>query len=218
LAKAVEAREVDTEGHNQRLAAWAEAIARELGCSEAEVQAVYWAAWLHDIGVISVPDRILRKPGPLSEEEWEVVRRHPEVGAEIVAPVKKLAAVIPLIRAHQERYDGSGYPEGLKGEAIPLGARILAVADAYGAMIEGRVYRQAHPPEEAVAELERLKGVQFDPGVVEAFLKCLAGGIEVCGEHTPTSGNSILEQAAESLRRMEVSWRDDGTQAVSKPP
>jgi putative nucleotidyltransferase with HDIG domain len=173
LANAMDARDAYTADHSERLAAWAEATARELGCSEEEIQAVRWAALLHDIGKIGVPDHILRKPGPLDETEWEVIRRHPEVGARIVAPVKKLAAVVPIIRAHQEHWDGSGYPDGLKGEAIPLGARIVAVVDAYGAIVDERPYKPARSHEEAVAELRRCAGTQFDPRVVEAFLKTM---------------------------------------------
>jgi putative nucleotidyltransferase with HDIG domain len=171
LANAMDARDTYTSNHSQRLAAWAEATARHLGCDEGEIEAIRWAALLHDIGKIGVPDEILRKPGPLSEAEWAVMKRHPEIGAEIIAPVKKLARVSPIVRAHQEKYDGRGYPDGLKGEAIPLGARILAVVDAYGAIIDERPYKKARSHEEAVAELRRCAGTHFDPEVVEAFLE-----------------------------------------------
>jgi putative nucleotidyltransferase with HDIG domain len=176
LANAVDARDAYTADHSQRLAAWAEATARELGCSEEEVRAIRWAALLHDIGKIGVPDHILQKPGPLDEAEWEVIKRHPEIGAEIVAPVKKLAHVAPIIRAHQERWDGAGYPDGLRGEEIPLGARILAVVDAYGAIIDERPYKKARSHQEAVAELRRCAGTQFDPQVVGAILRVLGSG------------------------------------------
>jgi len=155
------------------LATWAQAVARALACSEEEVQRVYWGALLHDIGKIGVPDEILRKAGPLTDEEWELMKRHPELGAEIVAPVENLVDVAPIIRSHQEKYDGSGYPDGLRGEEIPLGARILAVVDAYGAMTDERVYRKARSPEDAVAELRRCAGTHFDPEIVEVFLDVL---------------------------------------------
>ncbi|RME42828.1 MAG: GAF domain-containing protein [Chloroflexi bacterium] len=179
LAKAMDARDAYTSDHSARLAVWAEATARELGCCDAEVEIIRWGTLLHDIGKIGVPDDILRKPGPLTDEELEVIRRHPEIGAEIVAPVRKLAEVAPIIHAHQEKWDGTGYPDGLKGEAIPLGARIVAVVDAYGAMTDDRVYRKAMSHEEAVAELRACAGTQFDPQVVEAFLRVIGRAREV---------------------------------------
>jgi putative nucleotidyltransferase with HDIG domain len=174
LAKAVDARDSYTSDHSQRLAVWAESVAVELGCDESEIQDILWAALLHDIGKIGVPDDILRKPGPLTEAEWSIMKQHPIIGAEIIDPVRSLSEVAPLIRAHQEKYDGSGYPDGLVGEAIPLGARILAVVDAYSAITDDRVYRQARSHAEAVEELRRCAGTQFDPQVVEVFLALLA--------------------------------------------
>ncbi len=173
LANAMDARDTYTGNHSQRLAELADALCRELKIDEAEMRVIHWGALLHDIGKIGVPDEILRKPGPLTEEEWAIMKRHPEIGARIVAPVKKLADVAPIIRAHQERYDGSGYPDGLKGAQIPRSARLLAVVDAYGAMIDERVYRRPLGHERAVAELVRGKGVQFDPLMVDAFLRML---------------------------------------------
>ena len=132
---------------------------------------------MHDIGKIGVPDDILRKPGELTEQEWALMKRHPVIGAEILALVRPLHRVIPIVKHHQERYDGTGYPDGLAGEEIPLGARILAVVDAYSAMTDDRAYRRGLAPEQAFEELKRGAGTQFDPKVVEEFLK-LEGKVE----------------------------------------
>lgn len=171
LARAVDVRDTYTSDHSERMARLAVAVARQMGLDEETVNHIRLAALLHDIGKIGVPDAILRKPGPLNEEEWAIMKTHPEIGAEIVAPIRKLHPVVEIILAHQERYDGTGYPRGLKGEEIPLGARILAVVDAYSAMTENRVYRKARSPEEAIAELKRCAGTHFDPQVVQAFLR-----------------------------------------------
>ncbi|MDQ7028696.1 MAG: GAF domain-containing protein [Ardenticatenia bacterium] len=173
LAKAMDARDTYTSDHSERIAELATAVARRLGFDEDMIHTIRLASQLHDIGKIGVPDAILRKPGPLTDEEWEVMKRHPEIGANIVAPVRKFREVAELILAHQERYDGSGYPRGLKGDEIPIGARILAVVDAYSAMTEDRVYRRALSKEEAIAELKRCSGTHFDPRIVEVFLSVL---------------------------------------------
>lgn len=173
LASAIDVRDTYTSGHSQRLVDLAVETGRLLGCTPDELVDIKWGALLHDIGKIGVPDEILRKPSSLEQGELEIMRQHPEIGARIVEPVRNLATVAPIIRAHQERYDGSGYPDGLKGEQIPKIARIISVADAYVAMTDERVYRQARSKEEAVAELKRCSGTQFDPHVVDAFLQAL---------------------------------------------
>ena len=170
LANAMDARDTYTINHSQRLANMAEDICVQLGRSQEDINAIHWAALLHDLGKIGVPDGILLKPGPLTPEEWEVMKKHPEIGARIVAPVKKLANVSPIIHAHQERYDGSGYPDGLKGEEIPFGARLLSIVDAYGAMTDDRVYRKTRTAQEAIQELINCKGTQFDPELVDRFI------------------------------------------------
>ncbi len=182
LAKAVDVRDTYTSDHSERMAELAVAVARQMGLDEETVHHIRLAAFLHDIGKIGVPDTILHKPGPLTKDEWALMKKHPEIGAEIVTPIRKLRPVVEIILAHQERYDGSGYPRGLKGTEIPLGARILAVVDAYSAMTEDRVYRKAMLPEEAVVELKRCAGTQFDPQIVEVFLQVLKGFSDVSDE------------------------------------
>jgi len=170
LAKTVEARDQYTGGHSNKMVDLSEQIARKLNCNFAEVQNIRWAALLHDIGKIGIPDQILHRSGPLTKEEWVIMRQHPQIGAEIVLMVSNLAHVAMLILSHHERYDGTGYPNGLQQEEIPLGARILAVADAYSAITDGRVYRPARSHREAISELQNCTGKDFDPRVVKAFL------------------------------------------------
>lgn len=173
LANAMDARDAYTSDHSQRMAAWAEAVARELGMDEPTIGALRWGALLHDIGKLGVPDDVLRKPGPLNKREWVQMRRHPEIGAQIVSHVRMLAPVAPIVRSHHERLNGSGYPDGLQGDAIPMGARIIAVTDTYGAMTDERVYRPARSHQDAVAVLVGNRGRLFEPTVVNAFLRVL---------------------------------------------
>jgi putative nucleotidyltransferase with HDIG domain len=173
LANAIDARDTYTNNHSQRLVFMAEAICRELNYDEETLRPIRWAALLHDIGKIGIPDEILRKPGPLTEDEWKLMRQHPEIGARIVEPVKKLADVAPLIHSHHERFDGTGYPDGLKGIEIPFGARLLSIVDAYAAMTDVRLYRRNRTPNEVIAELQRCSGSQFDPDLVDIMVNIL---------------------------------------------
>jgi GAF domain-containing protein len=170
LAKTIDARDAYTNGHSERLAKLAQAVAHVVGMSPEEQEALLFAARLHDIGKIGVPDAILRKPAPLDEDEWKVMRQHPVTGADIIQPVRRLCQAAPLVRHHHERFDGTGYPDGLSGETIPLGARVLAVVDAFSAMTDDRVYRKGLPRLKARSELERCAGTQFDPELVRIFL------------------------------------------------
>ena len=171
LANAIESRDAYTATHGERMIALAERIAREFGCSDREVEDIRWGARLHDIGKIGVSDALLRKPTMLTEQEWTAMRQHPVLGEEILASAERMREVAKLVRHHQERWDGSGYPDGLKGEAIPLGARILAVVDAYGAITEARPYKSARTHADAVDEIRRCAASQFDPRVVDVFCR-----------------------------------------------
>jgi HD-GYP domain-containing protein (c-di-GMP phosphodiesterase class II) len=170
LANAVDAKDTYTADHAQRLAQMALAVGGQLGMNDHELEALRYGAILHDIGKIGVPDAVLQKPGKLDVSDWAAMRQHPVIGAGILAPVPQLAGAAQIVRHHHERYDGKGYPDGLAGEAIPLGARILTVVDSYSAITDKRVYKEARPAGEAVAELQRYAGTHFDPRVVTAFL------------------------------------------------
>jgi HD-GYP domain-containing protein (c-di-GMP phosphodiesterase class II) len=170
LARAVDAKDNYTADHAQRLAQLATTIGSALGLSRQALEDLRYGAILHDIGKIGVPDAVLQKPSKLDDAEWAQMRQHPAIGAGILAPIPHLAGAALVVRHHHERYDGRGYPDGLAGEAIPLGARILTVVDSYSAIVDRRVYKIARPPHEAVAELRRHAGAQFDPRVVDIFL------------------------------------------------
>jgi putative nucleotidyltransferase with HDIG domain len=173
LANAIDMRDTYTSSHSQRIAEWAADTARLLGCAAQDVQNIYWGGLLHDVGKIGIPDAILNKPGKLDESEWEIIRGHTIHGAQLVAPIKQLADVAPIIECSHERYDGSGYPYGLKGEQIPLGARIIGVVDSYSAMRDERTYKKSISHAKAIEELKRNSGILFDPQVVNAFLYVL---------------------------------------------
>lgn len=174
LGQAVDAKDPWTFAHSEEVADIARLLARKLGCSPDQAEMVHMAGHLHDIGKIGVPDRILQKPGPLTKEEFEVIKRHPVIGEGIVGPVKALngrSGLARMIRHHHERFDGKGYPDGLIGEEIPLGARILAVADSLSAMMQSRPYKAAMNFEDAEGEIMTHAGSMYDPNVVEVFLR-----------------------------------------------
>ena len=173
LSNALEAKDAVTSQHTEEVVRLAVAVAAELELELNEVQSVELGAVLHDIGKVRVPEAILNKPGPLSDDEWEVMRTHPEIGEQILRPIQSLQAILPIVRHHHERWDGTGYPDGLAGHAIPLGARIVAVCDAYRAMTEDRPYRAALPEGEARDELALGAGNQFDPECAEALIRAL---------------------------------------------
>jgi diguanylate cyclase (GGDEF)-like protein len=174
LAAAIDARDNYTASHSEEVVGLACDVARRLGLAPAEVEKVCDGAMLHDVGKVAIPNEILYKPGPLSPDEWEVMRTHPLIGERILLRTPELARIAPLVRHEHERWDGRGYPDGLSGEAIPIGSRIILACDAYSAMITARPYRDPMSHEEALRELERGAGAQFDPRVVEALLRVLA--------------------------------------------
>jgi diguanylate cyclase (GGDEF)-like protein len=173
LVALVEARDRYTGRHTHRVAPLTMQLAMDLGQDAAEAHMISMAGRLYDIGKVALPDAVLRKPDRLTEEEWTLMRQHPVVGAEVVSHVPSLRALAPVIRAHHEWWNGHGYPDKLVGEAIPLGARIVAVVDAYLAMTTDRPFQQAHDTAWALAELRHCAGTQFDPGVVQAFERIL---------------------------------------------
>ncbi len=170
LSKTLDTRDPYSGEHSKHLAYLSEQLAKCFNFSANETRELCWAALLHDIGKIGIEDRILHKAGPLTSLEWEIMKTHSEVGAQIVKGLSGLENIATIIVAHHERVDGSGYPHRLKGEQIPLGARIIAVVDSYSAMTEGRPYREARSHEEAINELSKYSGTMYDPIVVEHFV------------------------------------------------
>jgi putative nucleotidyltransferase with HDIG domain len=171
LSKAIDLRDKDTEGHCRRVVDYSLMMGRHLNFTDEELTRLCHGALLHDIGKIGVSDTILHKPGPLTEEEWSVMRTHPELGFMMVADVKQLEKAREIILNHHERYDGKGYPNGISGSAIPLGARLFTISDSFDAMISDRPYRKGMTISEAREEVRRCSGTQFDPLCVAAFDK-----------------------------------------------
>jgi putative two-component system response regulator len=174
LAEALEAKDSYTKSHSDMVADYAKKIAERMELPFYEIKKIFHSALLHDLGKMSIPDSILNKPGSLDEKEWEEIRKHPGKSEDILKPLTFIT-FLPIIRHHHERFDGTGYPDKLSGEKIPLGARILAVADSFEAMTRDRSYRKALSKERAIEEIKRCSGSQFDPKVVIAFLEVLKG-------------------------------------------
>ena len=171
LGSALDTRDVGTESHSRRVHGYALATAREYGVPPEHLRDLAHGVLLHDIGKIGIPDAILLKPGTLTPDEWTVMRTHPEIGRRLIEKIPFLRGAVPIVYSHHEKWDGSGYPRGLRGEAIPLGARIFAVVDAFDAMTFDRPYSKAISFEAAKAEIRRCTGAHFDPTVVEAFFR-----------------------------------------------
>lgn len=170
LANALEAKDAYTRGHSERVATLARRVALAAGVSTTAADTIAQAGLLHDLGKISIPEQVLRKPGPLTPEEWAVMRQHPLVGAQIVAPLEFFADGAIIVRHHHERHDGSGYPDGLRGELIPIGSRIVAVADVYDALTSARPYKKEWKSADALEYIRAQRGKHFDPRLADAFL------------------------------------------------
>ena len=171
LGSALDTRDVGTEAHSRRVHGYALATAHEHGVPEPDLPDLAHGVLLHDIGKIGIPDAILLKPGPLTPEEWKVMRRHPDIGKALIERIPFLRGAVPVVWSHHEKWDGSGYPRGLQGEEIPLGARIFMVVDAFDAMTFDRPYSKAKPFDVAKAEIKRCAGAHFDPAVVRSFFQ-----------------------------------------------
>jgi len=170
LVEAVTPKDGFTAEHASQVARLSQLVGVELGLNLEEIEPLVLGALLHDIGKIAVSDAILEKPAPLTEQEWAAIKRHSDVGARMIEPLEVLSGAVPVVRHHHERYDGTGYPDGLEGEEIPLAARIVAAVDAFDVMLRGRPHQQRRTQAEALEELSREAGHQFDTQVVEALI------------------------------------------------
>lgn len=181
IAKAIEAKDSYTRGHSDRVAMCSVAIAKKLGWDEEAIKNLKYTAMLHDIGKIGVPDAVLNKPEPLSEEEFEIIKKHTVTGGEILKDIRSIKNVQYGALYHHEKYDGTGYMSGIAGEAIPIEARIIAIADTYDAMTSNRSYRKKLSDEVVLSELKKGRGTQFDPELIDAFLEMLEDGFTLEG-------------------------------------
>jgi response regulator RpfG family c-di-GMP phosphodiesterase len=189
LAAAIEARDNYTSGHLDRVSSYALSTGQEMGLDERQKWNLWLGSLFHDVGKLAIPDAILNKPGPLTDEEYAQMKNHPQLGVQIVERISFLMPAATCILHHQERWDGKGYPHGLKGQMISVEGRILAVADAFDAMLTDRPYRRGRSEDEAVDELLRCSGTQFDPEVVDAFLRAREKGFpaELPDSHYPAN-------------------------------
>jgi len=214
LANALEAQDEYTASHARSLTDMVLGVGADLGIEGKDLKRLELAALFHDIGKIGIPSEIIRKPGPLDDNEWEIMKLHPELGARILAPIDRLADVVPIVRACHEHYDGSGYPDQLRGNAIPIEARIILVCDAFDAMTTDRPYRKALSVEEACRRLDESNGRQFDPEIVAAFMRCLPRFLEAEDEaraqelqrnatngHTPAEEEETFDKVMGSFIR-----------------
>jgi len=201
LLGSLAAKDHSTQGHSAATMQHALAVAKALGLGPDEIAAVNLGALFHDIGKIGIPEHILRKPSALTAEEWAEMKTHPVIGANLIGEVPNLERIRPIVLAHHEHYDGTGYPNGLKADQIPLAAQIISVADTYEAMISTRPYRSALGHDEAVAELRRVAGTQLNPIVVEAFIRQIETGASgVTHAHDGVEHAHVRDRAVEAVR------------------
>jgi putative nucleotidyltransferase with HDIG domain len=177
LAEAIDEKDPYTRGHSERVNRYAVMLAKQLGLSKKEIREIHIASLFHDIGKIGIEDKILRKPAVLTDDEYTIMKQHPDKGAQMLSKIKAMKDIIPGLRFHHERWDGSGYPLGMKGEQIPMAARIVAVADAFDAMTTNRPYQKGMPYDKAIARLFELSGKAFDRRVVQAFADAYKTGV-----------------------------------------
>ncbi len=196
LTKAIDAKDHYTHGHSERVAQYTVAIGKAMNLPDDYLEKLEYIALLHDVGKVGISENILNKPTRLLDEEMAVIREHSAIGADIIKEVRLITDLSEVIRYHHERMDGNGYPDGKKGEEIPLGARIVGVADSFDAMTTNRVYRNAMNTEEAVEELKRCSGTQFDPEVVEVFVELIEKGelVNVPGISRPGTGDRVVQR------------------------
>ena len=205
LAGALDAKDRYTRGHSQAVANYAAALAHALKMSPEEVEQMRLAAFLHDIGKIGIPEAILCKKGPLNEKEWEIMKQHPVIGAEqILAPVTSLKPIIPAVLHHHENWDGSGHPHALKGEDIPIGARIVSIADAFHALTSDRAYRKALPVAEAKKILDAGAGTKWDPRLIEVFFSILTIATPSSSSVARTPAVSAETEISRAIEQIQV--------------
>lgn len=216
MAKVLEAKDPDTRYHSEQVSKWASRVAREMGFQDDEVKRIGIAGILHDIGKMGIREAILKKPGPLDDAEREVVERHPIIASTILEPIEQLQSAVGYIKYHHEHFNGKGYPDQLSGEQIPLGARILHAAEAFDAMVSKRTYNTVRTPEEAVNELKRCAGSQFDPQVVDAMMAVLKRSGEMQRlQHRPS--RSLPELLEDLTGTVSSSPSRSGLRAISAP-
>ena len=204
LAAAIEARDGYTGGHSDEVQSLSAAVAIRLGLDRAQIDEIRTVALLHDVGKIGIPDHVLHNPDPLSREEWAVMRQHPVIGERILEPLPGLSSVARAVRHEHERWDGTGYPDGLAGEEIPLAARVVLACDAYHALVSDRPYRSALPRDEALRELEVCAGTQFDPAVVDALIQSIIDPVAPDVVDAETGAEDLLETEPESRLELEL--------------